>query len=111
MATEIPEGWASWKAQRNGVMARIQPSSGCCVSSQSLEKTFVSARYLKATTGFSGQKTTLILRLKEAGLRERHALVKEILTDEHKLYRLAFPESNLDRKWDRVIFCDESIFS
>jgi len=28
MATEIPEGWASLKAQRNRVMARIQPSSG-----------------------------------------------------------------------------------
>ena len=27
MATEIPEGWANWKAQRNGVMVRIQPSS------------------------------------------------------------------------------------
>jgi len=26
MATEIPEGWASWKAQRNWVVARIQPA-------------------------------------------------------------------------------------
>jgi len=30
--------------------------------------------------------------------------VKKILTDEHKLYRLAFAESNVDRKWDRFIF-------
>ena len=34
--------------------------------------------------------------------------MKELLTDEHKLYRLAFPENNVDRKWDRVIFTDES---
>jgi len=40
MATEIPEGWASWKAQRNGVMARIQSSSGCSVSSWRAEKPF-----------------------------------------------------------------------
>ena len=37
--------------------------------------------------------------------------MKELLTDEHKLYRLAFAESNADRKWDRVIFSNESIFS
>jgi hypothetical protein len=53
----------------------------------------------------------LILRLKEADLRERHAAVKELLIDEHKLYRLVFAENHLDRKWDRVIFADESTFS
>jgi hypothetical protein len=37
--------------------------------------------------------------------------VNEFVTDEHKLYRLAFAESNVDRKWDRVIFTDESTFS
>jgi len=37
--------------------------------------------------------------------------VKELLTDEHKLYRLAFAEINVDRKWDRVIFTDESTFT
>ena len=66
---------------------------------------------LKAATGFPGQKTTLISGLKEAGLRARHAALKELLTDEHKLYLLAFAESNVDRKWDRVIFSDESILS
>ena len=33
--------------------------------------------------------------------------MKELLTDEHKLYRLAFGESNVDR----VIFTDESTFT
>jgi hypothetical protein len=37
--------------------------------------------------------------------------MKELLIYEHKLYHLAFAESNVDRKWDRVIFSDESIFS
>jgi hypothetical protein len=27
------------------------------------------------------------------------------------VYRFAFAESNVDRKWDRVIFTDESTFS
>ena len=37
--------------------------------------------------------------------------MKELLNDEHKLYHLAFAESNVDRKWDRVIFTDESTFT
>jgi hypothetical protein len=49
--------------------------------------------------------------MKEGGLGARHAAVNEFLTDEHKLYRLAFSESNLDRKWDRVITAYESILS
>jgi hypothetical protein len=72
---------------------------------------FFSARDLKAATSFPGQKDAIISRFKAAGLRARHAVVKELLTDEHKVYRLAFAESNVDRKWDRVIFTDESTFS
>jgi hypothetical protein len=37
--------------------------------------------------------------------------VKELLTEEHKLHRFEFAESNVDRKWDRVICTDESTFS
>jgi len=66
---------------------------------------------LKAATGFPGQKDMNISRLKAGSLRARHAAVKQLLTDEHKLYRFAFAESNVDRKWDRVIFTDESTFS
>jgi len=95
-----------WKYRRDGqvmarlwVMARFQPSSGCCI------------RDLKAATGFPGQKDTIISRLRAAGLRAQHAALKELLTDQHKLYRLAFSESNVDRKWDRVIFPDESTFT
>ena len=52
----------------------------------------------------------LISRLKEACLRARHVAVKEILTDENELYRLAFAENNVDRKWCRFIFSDEPTF-
>jgi hypothetical protein len=64
----------------------------------------LSARDLKAATGFPGQRNMLISRLKKAGLRACHAAVKESLTDEHKLYSLAFAESNVYHKWGRVIF-------
>jgi len=70
-----------------------------------------SARDLKAATGFPGQKDTILSRLRAAGLRARYAVMKELLTDEHKLYRLAFAESNVDCKWDRVIFTDELTFT
>ena len=46
-----------------------------------------------------------------AGLRARHAALKELLNDEHKLYRLAFAETNVDLKWDRFIFTDEFTFT
>jgi len=72
---------------------------------------FFSARDLKAATGFPGQKDTIISRLRAAGLRARHAAVMELLTDEYKLYRIAFAESNVNRKWDKVIFTDESTFT
>ena len=71
----------------------------------------LSARDLKAATGFPGQKDTIILRLRAAGLRARHAAVKELLNDGHKLYRLAFGESNVNSKLDRVIFTDASTFT
>jgi hypothetical protein len=60
---------------------------------------------------FLGKKGRLYRHLKEAGLRARHAAVEELLTDVRKLYRSAFAESNVDRKWDRVVFSDESTFS
>jgi hypothetical protein len=92
-------------------MERIESSSGCCVSSRSRKNPFANARDLKAATNFPGQKSTVISRLKEAGLTARHAAVKAVLTDEHQLYHLAFAESSVDRQWDRFIFSDGSTFS
>jgi hypothetical protein len=47
----------------------------------------------------------------EAGLRSRSAAVKERLSEEHRLYRLAFAEDNVDRDWGNLTFSDESVFS
>jgi len=101
MATEILEGWTSSETLRNWVKACIQPSSACCISSRSSVQGI-----LKLLLAFMGKKRMVISRLKEAGLRAWPSAVQELLTDEHKLYHLAFTESNVDCKWDRIIFCD-----
>ena len=111
MATEIPEGWASWKAQGTGLWCISSPAQDAALVAEAERNPFFSARDVKAATGFPGGKNTIIARLKAAGLRARHAAVKELLSDQHKLHRLAFAESSVDRKWDRVIFTDEPTFS
>jgi len=97
------------KYQRDGQVGRrtrtwlwfvSSPAQDAPLVVEAKRNPFVSARDLKSATGFPGQKNTLISRLKEAGLRPRHAAVKKLFTDEHKPYRLAFAEGNVDRKWD-----------
>ena len=108
------------KYRRDGHVARRKgtglwrissPAQDAALVAEAERNPFFSARDLKAATGFPGQRNTIVSRLKAAGLRARHAAVKELLTDEHQLYRFAFAESNVDREWDRVIFTDESTFS
>ena len=78
-------------------MVRFQPSSDATSVAEAERNPFFSTRDLKAATGFRRQKDTIISRLKAAGLSARHAAVKELLNDEHKLHRFAFAESNVDR--------------
>jgi len=80
--------------------ASEEASSVCILPKTDLveRNPYFSARDLKAATGFPGQKDTIISRLTALGLRARHAAVKELLTDEHKIHRLSFAESNVDRK-------------
>jgi hypothetical protein len=92
-------------------MAHIESSPGCCISSQSSKNPFTSARKLKAATSFCGKKCTVILRLREAGLRAQHSAVKDVLTNEHKFFHVACAENNVDCKCDRDILSDESTFS
>jgi hypothetical protein len=66
---------------------------------------------VKRNTAFPGCPRTVRNRMREAGLRSRSAAVKEKLSEEHRLYRLAFAEDNVDRDWGNVIFSDESMFS
>jgi len=94
-----------------GLWRVSSPAQDAALVAKAERNPFFSARDLKAATGFPGQKDIIISRLRAAGLRARHAAMKELLTDEHKLYHLAFAESNVDRKWVRVIFTDESTFT
>jgi len=92
-------------------MALSSPAHDAALIAKAERNPSFSARDLKAVTGFTGQKDTIVSGLKAAGLRAQHAAVKELLTDEHKLYRLEYAESNVNSKWDRVIFTDESTFT
>jgi transposase len=94
-----------------GLWSVSSPPQDAALVAEAQRNRFASARELKVATNFPGKKSTVISRLKEAGLRARHAAVKAVLTDEHQLYRLAFAGSSVDRPWDRVIFSDESKFS
>jgi len=94
-----------------GLWRFSSPAEDAALVAEAERNPFFSARYLKPATGFPWQKDTIISRLRAAGLRARHAAVKELLTDEHKLYCLAFADSNVDRKWDRIVFTDESTFT
>jgi hypothetical protein len=94
--------------KRTGLWYVSSPAQDAALVAEAERNPFFRTRDLKTATGFPGQKATIILRLRAAGLRAQHAAVHELLTDEHKLYRLAFSESNVDRMWDRVIFTDES---
>jgi transposase-like protein len=75
------------------------------------ENPFLNFVQLKRNTAFPGCPRTVRNRMTEAGLRSRSAAVKEKLSVEHRLYRLAFAEDNVDRDWGNVIFSDESVFS
>jgi transposase-like protein len=93
-----------------GLWRVSSPPQDAALEAEAERNPFFSAKDLRAATGFPGQRDAIISRLKEACFRARHAAVNELLTDEHNLYRLAFAESNVDRKWDRVIFTDDFSF-
>jgi hypothetical protein len=99
------------RRKETGLWHVSSPAQDTALVAEAERNPFFSARNLKAATGFPGQKDTIISRLQAAGLRSQHAAVKELLTDEHKLYRFAYGESSVDRKWDRVIFSYESTFT
>ena len=61
------------------------PSHDAALVAEAQRNPFVNARDLKADIDFPGQKL-IISRFKEAAIRARHFAVKELLTDEYKLY-------------------------
>ena len=66
---------------------------------------------LKRAANFPGSSKTVLRWLKDAGLKSHSAARKQKLSDEHRLYRLAFAEENLYHDWSQVVFSDECVFS
>jgi transposase-like protein len=75
------------------------------------ENPFLNSVQLKRNTAFPSSPRTIRNHMTEAGLRSGSAAVKEKLSEEHRLYRLALAEDNMHRDWGNVIFSDESVFS
>jgi hypothetical protein len=91
--------------QGTGLWCVSSPAQDAALVTEAQRNPFASARELKAASNFPGQKCAIISRLKEAYLRAQQPAVKDVLTSEHKLYRLAFSESSVDRQWDSHIQC------
>jgi transposase-like protein len=119
----VPERTARRWIERylvSGETSRRAGTGFWCVSSQAedarlvdeaRENPFLNSVQLKRNTAFPSCPRTARNRMTEAELRSRSAAVKEKLYEEHRLYRLAFAEDNVDRNWGNVIFSDESVFS
>jgi transposase len=67
-----------------GLWSVSSPAQDAASVAEAQRNHFANARELKTATNFPGQKSTFISRLKEAGIRARHAAVKAVLTDEHQ---------------------------
>jgi transposase-like protein len=96
-------GTGFWRVSSQAADARLVD--------EARENPFLNSVQLKRNTAFPGCPRTVRNSVTEAGLRSRSAAVKEKLSEEHRLYRLAFAEDNVDRDWGNVIFSDESVFS
>lgn len=72
---------------------------------------FLSCRALRDISQFPGSGKTVTRRLKDAGLHCRRAAIKQVLSDHHKIDRMAFAAEYMDFDWSRVIFSDEKVFS
>ena len=78
------------RTQGTGLWHISSPAQDAVLVAETQRKHFISARDLKAATGFPEQKSMVLSRLKEAGLRAQHAAAMELLNDEHNVYCLAF---------------------
>lgn len=72
---------------------------------------FQTSSQLVAALQFPGCSRTARRRLREVGLFARRAAVKEKLTEDHRIDRMAFADSHLQEDWNNVIFSDEKTFS
>ena len=83
------------RRKRTGLWHFSSPVQDVALVAEAERNPFYSARGLTAATGCPGQKDRIISRLRAAGLRAQHAVVKELLTDVYKPHCLAFAESNI----------------
>lgn len=68
---------------------------------------FSNIRELRRASHFPGSSRTALRRLKNHGIRSRRALIKEPLSDEQAVDRVAIVSSWEDVDWRKVIFSDE----
>ncbi|PSN30254.1 hypothetical protein C0J52_26422 [Blattella germanica] len=68
---------------------------------------FSNIRELRRASHFPGSSRTALKRLKNHGIRSRRALIKEPLSDEQAVDRVAIVSSWEDVDWRKVIFSDE----
>lgn len=79
--------------------------------SKSRENPFLNAKQLRREANFPGSSDTIRRRLRDAGLHARRSAVKQELSEDNIVYRLAFAELHLRASWENVIFTDEKVFS
>ena len=85
------------------------PEQNAALVAEAVRNPFQSASAIRTNSQFPGSTRTALRRLKDEQLFARIAAKKEILKDAHKLFRLAFENTN--RNWHRVVFSDEVTFS
>ncbi|PSN40039.1 hypothetical protein C0J52_22491 [Blattella germanica] len=83
------------------------PEQNAALVAEAVRNPFQSISAITTNSQFPGSTRTALRRLKDEKLFARIAAKKELLRDEHKLFRLAFSEENTNRNCNRVIFSDE----
>ncbi|KAJ4452326.1 hypothetical protein ANN_03851 [Periplaneta americana] len=88
-----------------------QPGSGrICISTPAQDAALVteveanphqSASSIKVNARFPGSSRTVIRRLRDVGRYPRVAAMKGCITDDHRLFRLAFAEENVNFDWNK----------
>ncbi|PSN56663.1 hypothetical protein C0J52_10822 [Blattella germanica] len=87
------------------------PEQNAALVAEAVRNPFQSASAIRTNSQFPESTRTALRRSNDEQLFAPIAAKKELLKDEHKLFRLAFPEENTNRNWNRVIFSDEVTFS
>lgn len=109
--------WIKWYAEEGRVEARKFPGAAKKTTAEEDKKivaVFTEDPFLKSTKIRSRLQLSIpprtVRRLHKAGLHNHVATRKEILTDNHKQWRMEFARQYIDKGldfWSRVMFSDE----